>query len=55
MIEHPPTLAVIAFEDETLAWTSALFVRRRVAKPVVGVEIASVVPRTSRSSRSDAI
>ncbi len=34
MAEHPPTLAVIAFEDENLAWTSALFVRRRVTRPV---------------------
>lgn len=32
--EHPPTLVVSAFEDEALAWTTALFVRRRVTRPV---------------------
>ena len=30
----PPTLVVVAFEDEALAWTSGLFVRRRLDRPV---------------------
>lgn len=34
LAEHPPTLVVAAFEDESLAWTSGLFVRRRVTRPV---------------------
>ena len=34
LTEHPPTLVVAAFEDETLAWTAGLFVRRRVTRPV---------------------
>jgi hypothetical protein len=32
--DTPPTLVVAAFEDESLAWTSGLFVRRRVTRPV---------------------
>ena len=31
---QPPTLVVAAFEDEGLAWTAGLFVRRRAARPV---------------------
>lgn len=34
LAEHPPTLVVAAFEDESLAWTSGLFVRRRATRPV---------------------
>ena len=34
LAEHPPTLVIVAFEDESLAWTSGLFVRRRVTEPV---------------------
>jgi hypothetical protein len=34
LAEHPPTLVVVAFEDESLAWTSGLFVRRRVTRAV---------------------
>ena len=34
LVERPPTLVVAAFDDETLAWSSALFVRRRAARPV---------------------
>ena len=32
--EHPPTLVVVAFEDESAAWSSGLFIRRRVQRPV---------------------
>lgn len=32
--DQPATLVVAAFEDESLAWTSALFMRRRVTRPV---------------------
>jgi len=41
LAEHPPTLVVAAFEDEAAGWTSGLFVRRRVTRPV------DVVVRTS--------
>jgi hypothetical protein len=34
LTSHPPTLVVVAFEDEALAWTAGLFVRRRVTRPV---------------------
>jgi voltage-gated potassium channel Kch len=34
LAEHPPSLVIVAFEDEALAWTSGLFVRRRVTRPV---------------------
>jgi hypothetical protein len=34
LAERPPTLVVVAFEDEALAWTSGLFVRRRLMHPV---------------------
>lgn len=32
--EHPPTLVVAAFDDDALAWTSALFVRHRLRRAV---------------------
>lgn len=32
--ERSPTLIVVAFDDDTLAWSSALFVRRRLTAPV---------------------
>jgi hypothetical protein len=34
MVDHPPSLVVVAFEDEALTWTSGLFVRRRLQRPV---------------------
>ena len=34
MIDQPPSLVVVAFEDEALTWTSGLFVRRRLRRPV---------------------
>jgi hypothetical protein len=34
MVDHPPSLVVVAFEDEALTWTSGLFVRRRLRRPV---------------------
>ena len=40
LAECPPTLVVIAFEDESQAWTSGLFVRRWLTRP------ATVVVRT---------
>lgn len=39
---HPPSLVIVAFEDESLAWTSGLFVRNRLANSA-----ATIVIRTS--------
>jgi voltage-gated potassium channel Kch len=41
LAEHPPTLVVVAFEDESLCWSSGLFVQQRL--PPGG---ADVVVRT---------
>ena len=32
--EHAPSLVVAAFDDDALAWTSALFIRQRLTEPV---------------------
>jgi hypothetical protein len=34
LLDLPPTLVVVAFEDESRAWSSGLFIRRRVVRPV---------------------
>jgi hypothetical protein len=34
LAEHPPSLVIVAFEDEPLAWSSALFVRQRLTTDV---------------------
>ena len=34
LTELPPTLVVVAFENEALAWTAGMFIRRRVTRPV---------------------
>ena len=39
--EHPPALVVVAFEDESAAWSSGLFVRRHLSRP------ADIVVRTN--------
>lgn len=39
--ERPPSLVVVAFDDESLAWTSGLFVRSRLANAA-----ATIVVRT---------
>lgn len=36
---HPPTLVVVAFEDESLAWSSGLFVRHRISNPSTEIVI----------------
>ena len=33
LMARPPTLVVVAFEDESLAWSSGLFVRNRLTAP----------------------
>ncbi len=37
--ERPPSLVIVAFEDESLAWSSGLFVRNRVADPATTIVI----------------
>ena len=44
LAERPPALVVVAFDDDSLAWSSVLFVRRRLTTPV------EVVVRTDADS-----
>lgn len=44
LAERSPTLVVVAFDDDSLSWSSALFVRRRLVTPV------DVVVRTDADS-----
>ena len=37
--DRPPSLVIVAFEDESLAWTSGLFVRHRVSDPATTIVI----------------
>lgn len=60
--DRPPSLVIVAFEDESAAWSSALFVRRRLDVPVdivvrtnsdggLGQQLASAVDHDTARGR----